>query len=366
MPTFFRPSDSPYRRQSEQYLFKFFVEVVGAAVSRSNISAYYWLGAFPQIAYETPSVRDTLLAVAAAFHRASGDIFVRQTLPWHETSSLMYEGRAMRTLSHGTPSTYEVLNTSMAFWITSMVAGSWDNSLQHLYYCLKIITGLPDLSSYDQMQLTYQGALAKIGLAYFRTTRGPCPKHGPGDFLACDAECFVPEDKPFAHRVTDSLHHLKEALPTFELCVDLLQSRLEPHSHQAELEIMFIKELREIRFLIAAWSDLDHVKIKPEDWADALKHTPYTMSPFDIVLSDLIRYIVNDQYSTGIVFQELELRTRVLIPHIVASTARGNALMIQDSLVLVLHGGYTEGLLKVKGNFQFNGKHIHHLLGGMR
>lgn len=112
MPTFFRPSDSPYRRQSEQYLFKFFVEVVGAAVSRSNISAYYWLGAFPQIAYETPSVRDTLLAVAAAFHRASGDIFVRQTLPWHETSSLMYEGRAMRTLSHGTPSTYEVLNTS--------------------------------------------------------------------------------------------------------------------------------------------------------------------------------------------------------------------------------------------------------------
>ncbi|ETN47037.1 uncharacterized protein HMPREF1541_01227 [Cyphellophora europaea CBS 101466] len=362
LSSFFRPSDSPYRRQNEQYLFKFFVEVAGASVARSNISAYYWLGAFPQIAYETQSVRDCLLAVAAAFHQASGSIFVDHAQPG--VSTLVYEGRAMRSLSRGSPSTYEVLNTSMAFWVTSMVIGNWGASLQHLYYCLKIISGLKDPSGYDKMQLQYQGALAKIGLAYFRITRGPCQKHGPGDFLACDAECFEPEEKPFEHRVADALHHMKAAFPSFELCLDLLRNRMEPHTYQAELEAMLEKEIRELKFLIAAWSDTVRVHVLQHVWEEALLQTPYTASPFESVLADLIRFIVNDQYSTGLVFQELELRTRVTIPHIVASTARGNGLIVKDSLVLMLYGGYSEGLLKVRGKFE--GEHIKRLMEHMK
>lgn len=358
----FRPSDSPYRLQDEQYLFKFFVEVAGASVSRSNISAYYWLGAFPQIAYETQSVRDCLLAVAAAFYQASGDIFINTALPAANLSSLVYEGRAMRSLSRGNPSTYEVLNTSMAFWVTSMVVGNWGGSLQHLYYCLKIIDGLTDHSSHDQMQLKYQAVLARIGLSYFRITRGPCTKHGPGPFLACDADCFIPEDKPFEYRIADTLHHLKAALPTFELCLELLRNRMDPHSHREELETMLDKEIREIKYLIATWSDHDHLQIRPDVWAQAVKETPYTASGFDGVLSDLIRYIVNDQYSTGIVFQELELRTRVAIPHIVSSTSRGSGVLLQDCLALILYGGYSDGMLKVKGNFELQSPHIRWLM----
>lgn len=363
-PTFLRPSDSPYRRQNEQYLFKFFIEVVGAAVSRSNISAYYWLGAFPQIAYETSSVRDTLLAAAAAFHQASGDVFV-QTPPSVGLDSLVYEGRAMRALSQGCPSTHEVLSTSMAFWISSLCVGNWKISLQHLYHSLKIISALKDPSKYDQMHLRYQAGLAKVGLAYFRTTRGPCKKHGPGDFLNCDAECYTPEEKPYAHRVADSLHHLQAALPSFEMCMDLLQTRMDPHSHQAELETMLRKQIGEVRFLIASFSDFKRYGIKPKEWSEGREVAPYTDSAFDAVLSDLLRYIVNDQYSTGLAFQELELRTRVTIPNLIAATARGHYRMIQDSIALVLHGGYTEGLLKVKGNLRYHSDHVHHLLNNL-
>jgi hypothetical protein len=365
VPTFVRPADSPYRKQSEQYLFKFFIEVVGAAVSRSNISTYYWLGAFPQIAYETPSVKDMLLAVSAAFHSASGDIFVKQ-IPTMGASGLMYESRAMRSLSRGNPSIYEMLNTSMAFWVCSMVVGGYRTGLQHLYFCLKIISGLEDTSPYDQMQLKYQVALARIGLQYFRITRGPCKKHGPCDFLDCDPECFIPADEPFADRVADALHHLQAALPSFELCADLLQTRMEPHSHQAELEAMLEKELNEVRFLIATWSDREHLGISEEEWESALKRVPYSASPFDAVISDLIRYVVNDQYTTGIAFQELELRTRVIIPHMVSSSSRGNPVMGADSLALMLYGGYTEGLLKVRGNFKLAGKHVNILFANSK
>lgn len=338
--------------------------MVGAAVSRSNISAYYWLGAFPQIAYESTPVRDTLLAAAAAFHQASGDVFVRQN-PAVGISSLIYEGRALRALSQGQPSVHEMLNTSMAFWVCQMCVGNWENSLQHLYHSLKIISGLNTPSSHDQMLLRYQAALAKIGLLYFRTTRGPCKKHGPGDFLSCDAECFKPEDKPLAHRMADSLHHLRAALPTFEMCLDLLQTRMEPHSHQSELEAMLDKQIGEVKYLAASFSNIKQYNVTQDAWDDALKHTPYTASPFDGILSDLIRYLVNDQYSTGLAFQELELRVRVTIPNMLAATSRGNYRMIQDSIVLILHSGYTEGLLKVKANFKFQGDHVHHLMGNM-
>ena len=268
----------------------------------------------------------------------------------------------MRSLSRGSPSTYEVLNTSMAFWVTSMIVGNWGGSLQHLYYCLKILNSLTDVSSHDQMQLRYQATLARIGLSYFRITRGPCLKHGPGDFLACDPECFIPEEKPFEHRIADAVYHLRAALPTFELCLDLLQNRMDIHSHRAELEAMLNKEIREVKYLISTWSDTKRLQLRPAIWAQALRETPFTSSAFDSVLSDLIRYIVNDQYTTGIVFQELELRTRVTIPHMVASTSRGNALLLQDCLALMLYGGYTEGMLKVKGNFDFQGEHIRWLM----
>ena len=268
----------------------------------------------------------------------------------------------MRALSQGNPSVHEVLNTSMAFWVCSMCIGNWDNCLQHLYHSLKIISGLKNPSSHDQMLLRYQAAVAKMGLLYFRTTRGPCKTHGSGDFLSCDAECFKPENKPLAHRMADSLHHLKAALPTFEMCMDLLQTRLEPHSHQSELEGMLEKQVSEVRFLIACFSNIEHYSVTQGEWEAALEHTPYTASPFDPILSDLIRYIVNDQYSTGLAFQELELRVRVTIPNMLAATSRGNSRMIQDSIAIILHGGYTEGLLKVKGNFRSRGGHVHHLM----
>jgi hypothetical protein len=192
-PTRLRPSSSPYRQKTEQYLFKFFIEVAAASVSRSKISAYYWLGVFPQVAHDTSSVRDCLLAVSSAFHSTSGGIFnTNSDSATAAASCIAYEGRAMRALSQGSPSLSEVLNTSMAFWITSMVLGDWGLSMQHLYYCLKIIRGLPDRSNFDQMQLRYQEALASIGLKYFRTTRGPCAKHGAeADYLDCEVTCFV-------------------------------------------------------------------------------------------------------------------------------------------------------------------------------
>ena len=363
IPAFAQPSSSPYRHQREQHLFKFFVEIAGASVSRSNISAYYWLGAFPQVAYNNSSVRDCLLAVSAAFQSATGTVFSRSNNTSAAAASFMaYESRAMRALTHGNPSTAEVLNTSMAFWLTAMLLGDWGLSLQHLYHCLSIVTTLEDRSNHDAMQLQYQTALAKIGLSFFRTTRGDCPIHGPGDFLNCQSTCYTPEAFPFATRLADAIHHLQAALPTFELCLELLRSRLEPHSHQTELDTMLGKEIREIRFLINTWSDNKRMQFSQNEWRAAQATTPYTTSPWDQTLSDLIRYVVNDQYSTGIIFRELELRTRVTLPHIVASTSLGNPVLVEDALALMYFGGYTEGLLKTKANF--TNRHIRELMEG--
>jgi hypothetical protein len=156
------------------------------------------------------------------------------------------------------------------------------------------------------------------------------------------------------------LHHLKAALPTFELCLELLRDRVEPHSHQAELDGILTKEIREIRFLVNSWSDQTRMRMGEAKWAAAQARAPYTISPFDNVLVDMIRYIVNDQHSTGIVFQELELRTRVSIVHIVSATSRGNSILLEDSLALMYYSGYTEGYLRTKGNW--SNTHIEELM----
>jgi hypothetical protein len=359
---FTRPSDNPYRRRNEQYLFKFFIEVAGATVARSNISGWYWLGAFPQVAFATPSVRNCLLAIAAGFYEASGKMLVAKTEPYDETALMTYELRAMRALSQGKPTTAEVLSTSMAFWVTSMVTGNWSGGMKHLYHCLKIITSLEDVSTFDPMQLRYMFALAKISLAYFRTTRGPCPQHGPGDFLACEAECFVDEPHPFAERLYDALYHLNAALPTFRICLDLLENRAEPHSHQDELASMLKKQIWEITFLLNAWGDTDRMPFSKEDERLAKRRVPFTHSPFESVMSDIIRYIVNDTDSP-VLFQELELRTRVAIPHVVCSTSRGELPLVVDALVLMFYGGYTDGYLTVKGKWP--NKHVETFMAHM-
>lgn len=350
-----QPSSSPYRRDNEQYLFKFFVEVAAASVSRSDISAQFWLGSFPQVAYSNQSVRDCLLAVSAAFHEASDKIFNNDSRG-SALSCLAYETRAMQALSRGQPTTYEVLNTSMAFWVTSMVVGDWGLSLQHLYHCLKIVTGGVDTSHLEPTQLRYMTALAVIGLQYFRTTRGTCKLHGAGEFLACEASCYTPENVPFPERVADALYHLRNALPVFELCLELLRGRTVPHSREVTIDNILQKQIREIRFLSSAWADTERMKLSADRWRVAQSKAPFTASPFEVTLANLIRYIVNDQHSTDINFLQLELQTRVAIPHLVASTSRGNPLLVEDSLALMYYGGYVEGMLKAKATW--TDKHI--------
>ena len=327
-----RPLPGPYRTPDDQYCLKYFLEVAAVFFARANMSAQFWLAHFPRLAYEFPSTQLALLTVSAAFKDLQS--YINNGPDPKKTSfgldTIERESQAMRMVARRNTSIEEVLADALAFWMTAMCTGDFGSALKHAFFARKILSGVRDPSKHDAFLLRYCASTSGILLRYFRATRGPCQVHLGDDFSNCEPSCIVPEDCTLEMRIADGLYHLRQALPKIEQCRYLLEKRTAWHSHYKALRTNLEIQETDFNTLIRRWTETDRLGLKAELLDQAAKVVPYTFSPFNPVIEEMIGLIQeDDQDLFGML--ELELRMRVTLPTFIISVARGFGPIIVDT-----------------------------------
>ncbi len=327
-----RPLSGPYRSRDDQYCLKYYLEVAAVFFARANMSAQFWLMHFPRLAYEFPSTRLALLTVSTAFKDLQS--YINNGPDPTKTSfglrTIERESQAMRMVARRNTSVEEMLADALAFWMTTMCTGDFGPALKHAFFAQKIIAGIQDSSKHDAFLLRYCASTSSILLRYFRATRGACQIHPGDNFSDCEPWCFEPEDCSLEMRVADGVYHLRQALPKIERCRHLLEERTASHTHHTALKTNLEIQERDLNTLVRRWSEADRLGLNAELLDQAIKVVPYTFSPFNPIIEEMIALIQkDDQDLAGML--ELELRMRVTVPTFIISVARGFGPIIVDT-----------------------------------
>ncbi|KAJ9613063.1 hypothetical protein H2200_003004 [Cladophialophora chaetospira] len=327
-----RSLSGPYRTPDDQYYLKYYLEVAAVFFARANMSAQFWLAHFPRLAYQFPSTQLALLTVSMAFKDLQ--TYMNDGIDPRKTSfglgTVERESQAMRMVAKRSTAIEEVLADALAFWMTAMCTGDFASALKHAFHAQKLLAGIRDRSKHDTFLLRYCDSASRILLRYFQTTRGVCPLH-PGDgFVNCESWCIVPEDNSLEERIADGLYHLRHALPMLERCRYLLEKRTDWHRHHTAIRSILEIQERDLNVLVKRWSEADRLGLRPGLFKQAVKMAPYTSSPFNPIIQEMIAVVKEDDKDLPSIL-ELELRMRVTVPTFIISVARGFGPIIVDT-----------------------------------
>ena len=196
--------------------------------------------------------------------------------------------------------------------------------------------------------------LSHACLVYYRTTRGLCAVHPHDELMSCDISCFTPEDYPLYVRLADALYHLRKAKLDIAACRRLLSSRIQLYFPHGALHELLDSSYRKVQFLINRWSDYQYFNLQHtfEEDAKCFIPIPYTRSPFDKILQDLVNGIYKGD-SAAILMTHAEhlLHDGTISPNLYISVGRDNEKIRREFHRLVFLGSDAQAERDVPEDF---------------